>query len=98
MTFLKEHKDGTLLSVHAQPRASRNAVVGTHGGALKIAVHAPPVDSAANEAIQKLLADVFGLPKSHVRLRTGETSRKKTFLLLGLSTADARAKLEGKIK
>ncbi len=98
MNFLLDGKDGALLRVHAQPRASRNALVGIHGDALKIAVQAPPVDSAANEALREFLAELFGLPSSRVSLRTGEASRKKTFQLAGVSLAQARAVLEGKLK
>ena len=97
MIFLLDHKEGALLRVHAQPRASRNALVGVHGDALKIAVQAPPVDSAANEAIRDYLAELFRLPKSRVTLRSGDTSRKKTFQLAGLSLADAQKALEGKL-
>ena len=97
MIFLQEHKDGTLVRVHAQPRASRNAVAGVHGDALKIAVQAPPVDSAANEALREFLAELFALPRARVSLRAGETSRKKTFQLHGVGIADARKALEGKV-
>ena len=98
MIFLQDHKDGALVRVHAQPRASRNAVAGLHGDALKIAVQAPPVDSAANEALRDFLAELFGLPRARVSLRTGETSRKKTFQLHGLPLAAAEKALEGKLK
>jgi uncharacterized protein (TIGR00251 family) len=97
MIFLQEHKDGCLLRVHAQPRASRTALVGLHGDALKIAVQAPPVDSAANEALRDFLAELLGLPRARVSLRAGETSRKKTFQLQGLSLSDAKRALEGKL-
>ncbi len=97
MIFLREHQDGTLLQVHAQPRASRNALVGVHDGALKIAVRAPPVDSAANEALQDFLAGLFHLPKSRVEITKGLTSRKKTFLLVRLSLQEAACLLEGKL-
>ena len=93
MSCFREHKEGTLLQIHAQPRASRNALVGMHGEALKIAVQAPPVDSAANEAIQELLAEIFGIAKSRVELRRGATARKKTFQLIGIGLAQAEASL-----
>ena len=81
MIFLQDHADGALLKVHAQPKASRTAIVGIHGDSLKIAVQAPPVDSAANEALREKLAELFQLPRSRVLLRSGEKSRKKTFQL-----------------
>lgn len=96
MTFLLDHKDGALIHVHARPGASRTALVGTHGDALKVAVQAPPVENAANEAIRDLLATALGLPRSCVKLRSGTTSRKKTFQIPGVTAAEARRRLEGK--
>src|SRR5262245_65785813 len=41
----------TLLHVHARPGAKHAAIVGEHGGRLKIAIDAPPVEGKANEAL-----------------------------------------------
>lgn len=68
----------TDLHIHVQPRASRNAVVGWHGNALKVALTAPPVDGAANAALVAFIADYLGLKKSQVTLVRGESSRQKT--------------------
>lgn len=78
-------KDGLLVSCWIQPRASRNAIAGTHGDALKIALTAPPVDGKANAALREFLADEFDLPKSSVEVVSGLTGRKKTVALRGLS-------------
>lgn len=81
--FLKEHPEGTLLFIKAQPRASRNEIGEAVGPELKIKVTAPPVDSAANRAIIEFLAETLGCGKSAVQLIRGETSRHKTVLLRG---------------
>lgn len=65
------------LAIHVQPRASRNAIVGWHGEALKVALTAPPVDGAANAALISLLAEAFDLKRSQVRLLHGDSSRQK---------------------
>jgi uncharacterized protein (TIGR00251 family) len=76
--FIRETDDGFLLRVRVQPRASRNEITGRTGDELKIRVTAPPVDSAANEAVVKLLAKTLNVPKSAVALVKGSSSRSKT--------------------
>jgi uncharacterized protein (TIGR00251 family) len=75
------HPEGCLLAVRAQPGARKNAVLGEHGGALKVAVTAPPEDGRANEAITQLLREWFGLKRSQVELVSGQTNRNKQFLI-----------------
>ena len=65
------------LRVHLQPRAARSRIIGWHGEALKIQVHAPPVDGAANAALLELLAETFAVPQRNVRILQGDTSRTK---------------------
>jgi uncharacterized protein (TIGR00251 family) len=66
------------LDIRVMPRASKNAVSGTHAGRLVVRVTAPPVDDAANEAVVELLADTYGVPKRSVRIVSGHASRNKT--------------------
>lgn len=71
--------DGSVtLEIHCQPGARRTEVVGTHGGALKIRLAAPPVEGRANEALAAFLAERFGVPKRNVTLLRGRTGRDKT--------------------
>lgn len=90
---LEAIEGGVRLHVHAQPGAKRTEFAGTHGGAMKIRIHAPPVDGKANEELIRFLADWFGLAKSNVRLSRGEKSRAKTFELLGIDVEFARSRL-----
>lgn len=82
---------GVRLQVLVQPRASRSRVLGEHGGALKIALAAPPVDGAANEALVELLADLLGVPRRQVSLVSGQASRRKTIQVAGVDAARAEA-------
>jgi len=77
------------LKIHAVPRASKSALAGVHGDALKVKLAAPPADGAANAELLAFLAKRLGLPKSRVTLLSGHASREKTVLLDGLSPADA---------
>jgi len=84
---------GVLVPVLAQPRASRDAVAGVHDGRLKLQLKAPPVDGAANEAAGRFLAKLLGVARSDVTLKQGQTSRRKAFVVAGLTAAAVRAKL-----
>jgi len=68
-----------LLDVHIQPRASKDEIVGEHGGRIKIRTVAPPVDGKANDHLTGYLASVFGVPRRQVQLVAGETGRLKRF-------------------
>ncbi len=81
------------LAIKAIPNAPRSEVVGWLGDALKVKVHAPPVEGRANDALCELLADTLGVPRRAVTLMRGETSRQKVVRIDGLSPAEVRAKL-----
>ncbi len=80
------------LAIKAIPNAPRSEVVGWLGEALKVKVHAPPVEGRANDAICAFLAATFGLPRRAVTVLRGDTSRQKTVRLEGVSLADVQAR------
>nr|VFK28180.1 MAG: hypothetical protein BECKMB1821G_GA0114241_10349 [Candidatus Kentron sp. MB]VFK32334.1 MAG: hypothetical protein BECKMB1821I_GA0114274_10329 [Candidatus Kentron sp. MB]VFK75835.1 MAG: hypothetical protein BECKMB1821H_GA0114242_10339 [Candidatus Kentron sp. MB] len=77
--------DMLIPDVLAQPRASRDEVVGMQGGRLKVRVAAAPVDGKGNEALIRLLAREFGVAKSQVSILSGARSRNKRIGVRGLS-------------
>ena len=83
--MIRETAAGVTLAVRAQPGARKTAIIGIYGeghaAQLKIAVHAPPIEGRANEALIEFLADLFSLPRKNVELISGERSRSKIFLL-----------------
>ncbi len=93
MLDLTVHAQGTVLAVHAQPGAKRNAVLGTRAGALRVAVTAPPEKGKANAAIEAVLAESLDCRSSQIALVSGETSRQKRFLVIGVSPDDLRRRL-----
>jgi hypothetical protein len=78
------------LLVRIQPRASKNELVAMEGGGIKIRLTAPPVDGAANEALIKFLAAVLSVPKSHIEIVSGHTSRDKVVRISGMSDAEVK--------
>lgn len=81
------------LAIKAIPNAPRDEIVGWLGEALKVKVHAPPVEGRANEALCAFLARYFGVPARAVRVLRGDGSRHKTVRIDGLSAAELKAKL-----
>jgi uncharacterized protein (TIGR00251 family) len=85
MSELRVRRDEGAITfeVRVAPRASRNRIIGVQEGALKVALTAPPVDGAANEALRKLLAKKFGVSKSAVQIVRGERGRTKLLRVEG---------------
>src|SRR5438477_12901684 len=91
--YLRGRSDAVLLSVKLQPRAAVYEIGGPLGNELRVKVTAPPVDSAANEALLRLLAERLDCPRSQVELVRGHASRHKLIRLRGLSAATVIARL-----
>lgn len=82
---------GARFEVRVAPRASRQGVLGVHAGALKVGLHAAPVDGAANAALVELLAQALGVARADVRIVRGERSRQKTIEVSGVQPAEVAA-------
>lgn len=83
----------TRLAVKVVPSSSRSCVVGWIGADLKIRVTEPPERGRANAAVEELLADALGLPRSCVRIVAGGSQPRKTVEVHGLAEAELRARL-----
>ena len=93
LPFLRVQDGVVYLHVKVQPRASQNAIGEVLGNKLKIKVTAPPVDSAANEALVKFLAELLQCSRGAVQIVRGKTSRRKILAIRGLSAEFVRHKL-----
>ena len=90
--YIRETPQGVTLAIRVQPRSSRDELIADpNADHLKVRITAPPVDSAANNALPKLIAKSLGVPPSAVSLIRGEKSRNKTLLITG---TDAQAVAE----
>src|SRR5437764_7889527 len=88
---------GVSFSVKVQPRARKNAITGTVGEALKLALTAPPVEGRANQAVIEFFADIFQIPRSSITIASGESSRLKVLRVTGISTGQVHQCLAGLI-
>ncbi|NUN94114.1 MAG: DUF167 domain-containing protein [Verrucomicrobiae bacterium] len=65
------------LQVRVVPRAANDALIARADGSWKARLTAPPVEGAANDALIRLVAQHFGLPRSKVRIVAGHSARMK---------------------
>ena len=76
---------GVRLTLQITPNASKTAVVGVQGDALKLKLQAQPVEGQANAALVKWLAKELKVARSAVTITHGATSRRKLLEITGVS-------------
>jgi uncharacterized protein len=76
--WIRSEPAGVRLALRVQPGARRSALIGEHGGRLKVAVQAAPVDGKANEALLHYLATRLDLRPGALHLVAGAASRDKS--------------------
>jgi uncharacterized protein len=85
MIAIAPHAGGLVLPVLAHPGAKRAGVFGERAGSLRVAVTTAPDKGKANVAIQSVLAVALGCKANQITLLSGETSRRKRFLIAGIT-------------
>ena len=89
-----QERDGTAtFSVRVQPRASKDEIASEMNGALKVRLRAPAVENRANEALIEFLAQLLKMPKSAVRILSGDRSRTKRIEVRGVTRRQIEALL-----
>ena len=63
--------------IYLQPGAKKTEIIGKHADAIKIKVHARPIDGEANKALIDFLSQISSIPKSRISIQSGEKSRFK---------------------
>ena len=86
-----------MLSVIAAPRSGVTALDRLVEGALRVRIAAPPVDGAANAALERFLAELVGLPRGRVRVVGGASGRRKRVLFEGMAAAELTERLTAKM-
>jgi hypothetical protein len=76
-------RDGVAFWIHVTPRSRHPRVGGTHDGALRVQVDAPPVEGRANAACRRALARALGVTAAAVELDAGAKGRRKRVRVSG---------------
>lgn len=91
----RQARSGCDIRVRLTPRGGRDRVEGVDpAGTLLVRVAAPPVDGAANEALERLLARELDVPRWAVGIEAGATGRFKR-LRLDVAADRVRARWPG---
>lgn len=83
--MIKDVSNGIQVTLYVQPNASKSEVIGPFNNALKIKIHAPPVDGKANEEIIYFFSKLLKIPKKNIDLLKGDFGRNKVLQILGIS-------------
>src|SRR5580704_7201509 len=88
--------DGLRVHLRLTPRAHADRTDGIVGSTLKVLVTAPPVENRAKEALLRLLAREWRLPRRCLSIAAGGKSRDKIVLVAG-DPATLMARLDAAI-
>lgn len=93
--FCRLDKNGdVLIHIKVVPNARQTYWDGLYGdSAIKLKVHAPPVDGAANEEILRFLREFLDVKRHSVSLVSGEKSRDKVIRVSGFSIEELSSKI-----
>ncbi|RYE09374.1 MAG: DUF167 domain-containing protein [Hyphomicrobiales bacterium] len=88
MSFFRPSADGVTVHLRVTPNAGADRIEGAESrddgtSVLRLRVKAVPDKGKANAAAMALLAAALGLPKSALRLVSGDTARLKTVAISG---------------
>ena len=92
---VREKNGAILLQVLVSPRSKVEGILGAAGGALRVAVSAPPAEGKANRALLSFLAKRLGVPSSGLEVVKGAASKRKVVAIRGLGEAEVTSRLTG---
>jgi len=69
------------ISVQVKAGAKENRLEDLGGGSYRVRVKVHPVEGRANEAVIRLIAEYFDVPRSRITLNSGQTAKIKIFVI-----------------
>lgn len=91
--MIKDTQRGIEVDIYVQPNSSKSELAGIFDQRLKLKLHSPPVDNAANEEVIEFFKKKLGVSKSQVHLISGEKNRRKRILIESMTAAEFSKKL-----
>ena len=66
-----------IFNIRVIPRAKQNSITVDADGTIRVHTTTAPTDGRANDAVVRMLAKHFDIPRSSIRIIRGETSHNK---------------------
>ncbi|BAY82736.1 hypothetical protein NIES267_22200 [Calothrix parasitica NIES-267] len=73
------------IRVKVKPNSKEQTIIEEEDGSLTIRLKSPPVDGKANQELIKVMSKKYNVPKSHISIKSGASSRQK---LIEVDTTD----------
>ena len=70
-----------IISVTVKPNSKKEGYEVLSDGTLKLSIRERPVENAANEAVVEKISEIYGIPRSRIRIKSGLKSRNKIVLI-----------------
>ena len=94
---VREVAGGVVVEVRVSTRKPQARLAGLREQRIEVWLHSPAQENRANRELERLIADVTGLPPSQVQVSAGAKSRNKAVLVKGISAPDLAAALAAAI-
>lgn len=81
MMWYKIENESILITVWVKPNAKKTKLLNITNDALQISLHAKPKKGEANIELFSFISTLLKVPKTHIALIRGDTTRKKILSL-----------------
>lgn len=71
-----------IFNIRVIPRAKQNSITTDADGTIRVHTTAAPTDGKANDAVVRMLAKHFDVPRSSINIVRGQTSHSKTIEII----------------
>ncbi len=66
-----------IFNIRVIPRAKQNSITVDDNGTIRVHTTTAPTDGRANDAVIRMLAEYWKIPRSQIRIIRGQTSHNK---------------------
>ncbi len=84
---------GAVVEVRVSTRKPRAGLAGIREQRVEVWLHSPAQENRANRELERLIADLAGLPPSHVQVSAGAKARSKAVMVKGTTASELVAAL-----